>query len=73
MSAPTKPFVAMAVAAGATGIAVPLTAIFAILKATGGIAWPWLAVLSPLIAAVGIYVLFLIAFAFFAVSIAKEF
>lgn len=59
--------------AGGSGLAVPLTILFAILKVTGTVTWPWLAVLSPLIVAIGLYVLFLIAFAVIAVSIAKEF
>lgn len=60
------------VAAGGTGIAVPLTIIFAILKLTGTVGWSWLVVLSPLIASVGLYILFLVAFAFFAVAIASD-
>lgn len=72
MTAATKAVGPVVVAAGGSGIAVPLTIIFAILKVTGTISWSWLLVLSPLIASIGLYVLFLVAFGFFAVAIASD-
>lgn len=52
----------MAVASGAASLGMPLTVLFVILKVVGAIAWPWLWVLSPLIIAMGLVVVFVIGF-----------
>lgn len=66
------PAAVMFAAAGGGSISTPLTVLFVILKLTGVIAWSWLWVLSPLIVAIGLCVVFIIGFIILALVVLDE-
>lgn len=72
MSQSGTAFATATASTGGIGFSGLLTVAFVVLKLTGTIAWSWWWVLSPLWISAGLWVIFLIAFALFAISIARD-